>query len=346
MGRPDPERERFVADVGAMLAEKYGENASSASWLHASQIVETSVSSQNTFSLIAEMYNRHRVLGRNVINELALKACLQALRPVDLHLEIRVGRTNTDHFVTIEGVIDACDRLGLRLAGVTSVPSKCGLDWLTELNLQLQAVPDHRWRPGKILPGHILYGWPVKFPSITGATFADILAKEFELGIDTSLWGAIKESLHMKGSVSRLRSFLERSHKDLCDRSLSDVLMVENPCLVTAINQARAEGTAFIRHIWIDGLQSSIANAIEASGNQCSAVIERGSWKCPAVYNFLRLSKGMPWAAMDHLCNGLQMVSVVVPGIGSVPEGAVRIGEIREKNAGQNPVRFEGAYRF
>lgn len=340
----DPEREAFVREIEARLEEEHGPEVV---WgnLSLANSIQITAPWENPCLLIAQMYERCCAFGKNMVSELALRAYIQGYRALDFKLDFVSGRVDYErHMALFDSVFQACTALGLRLTKASSYWQDLGLSWLTELVLTAETYPDHALWPKRIQPGQLIYGWPVLAPSFTGE-FPLMLAEKMELSLDTSMIkGFFKETFHCKGSVVRMRSVLEKRESELDAKCLVDALMIENPIVMTAIDLA-APNTHFVKHIWIDGLKPSLIKALVEAGGDYTAIIDRGAWITPRVYDFFRRREGMPWVAMDDLCCGLQAVSIVDPANGNEPQGAVLIGEITDKMP-HNIARFQGAYRF
>jgi len=249
----------------------------------------SSVDSVGTKVMVAAMMNRHNTVGQDLVNHCVNDVLVQGARPLFFMDYIAAARLEPE-FVEqlIEGVTVACRQVGCALIGgeMAELP---GMYQEGEYDLvgfvagvveRNKAVSGDRVRPGDALLGLASNGLHTNGYSLARKLFFEVVG--------------LPVTQHVPQLAMTIGEELLRVHRCYA------------PAVLSLLEEVEVKGMA---HITGGGLPD---NLVRAMPEGCAAVIERSSWKAPAIFDLIQDLGRVADEEMYHTFNmGVGYVLVV-----------------------------------
>jgi phosphoribosylformylglycinamidine cyclo-ligase len=304
-----------AADVGT-----FGAMFSLADWAGRDALLVTSVDSVGTKLMVATMMNRHDTVGQDLVNHCINDILVQGARPL-FFMDYIAAQRLPPELVTqlIEGLSTACREAGCALIGgeMAELP---GVYHGAEYDLvgfvagvveRSKAVRGDTIRPGDVLIGLASDGCHTNGYSLVRKLFFEVAG------------------LPVDQFVPEL------------DRTLGEELLRIHRCYAPAVlpllDEFEIRGMA---HITGGGVPDNVVRSLP---EDCSAVVERGSWHVPAIFELIQDLGRVPEEDMYHTFNmGVGFVLIVPEAIAdevasklsAAGETAYRIGRVESGERG------------
>ncbi len=258
-------------------------------YVGADSLLVTSVDSVGTKVMVAAMMDRHNTVGQDIVNHCVNDILVQGARPLFFMDYIAAGELLPELIVQlVEGLSTACKQAGCALIGGE----------MAEL-------------PGMYQPGQYdLVGF------IAGAVARSRAVTGEHIQPGDVLIGLASDGLHTNGYSLARKVFFEVAGLSV-DQYVSDLgrtigeelLRVHRcyaPAVLPVLEEVEVRGMA---HITGGGLPDNLVRCLPQG---CRAVVERGSWQVPAIFDLIEDLGRVPEEEMYHTFNmGVGFVLVV-----------------------------------
>ena len=287
-----------------------------ADWAGRDTLLVTSVDSVGTKVMVAAMMGRHNTVGQDLVNHCVNDILVQGARPL-FFMDYMAANALSPDLVEqlLEGLAAACRSVGCALIGgeMAELP---GMYKEGEYDLvgfvagaveRSRAVNGHAIQPGDVLIGLASNGMHTNGYSLARKLFFEIAG------------------LPVDQYVPEL------------ERTIGEELMRVHRCYAPAVLPVLAEiEVRGMAHITGGGLPDNVVRCLPENRR---AVIERGSWHVPAIFELIQDLGRVPEQDMFHTFNmGVGFVLVVAEEVADAVasrlsaggETAYRIGRVEE----------------
>ena len=316
-------------------------------------LLATSTDGVGTKIAIARAMDAHGTIGQDLVGMVVDDIVVTGARPLLMTDYIACGRVVPERIAAIvEGIARACEATGTPLVGGETA--------------------EH---PGVMEPDdYDIAG------AATGAVDADRVLGPDRVADSDVVVAMASSGLHSNG-YSLVRSVVARTGaplegrvnefgRTLGEELLEPTRLYTRLCLDLVerfgVGGGDGRGVHALSHVTGGGLAANLSRVLP-SGSVAS--VDRGSWRVPAVFDWVRRGGSVPWEAMEDSLNlGVGMVAVVGEADAPAVVGAVRqagvdawvLGEVRSTAAGAGAgerlvrgakgvaagaVRLHGSYR-
>jgi len=306
---------QVAADVGS-----FGAMFSLSEWAGRDALLVTSVDSVGTKLMVAAMVNRHDTVGQDLVNHCVNDILVQGARPVFFMDYIAAERLPGELVAELmEGLALACREVGCALIGgeMAELPGMYRqgeydlVGFIAGVVERARAITGERIQPGDVLLGLASNGLHTNGYSLARKLFFEVAGM----------------------SVDQYVSEL--------GRTLGEELMRVHRCYAPAVLPL-LEGAAVrgMAHITGGGLPDNLVRSLPEGSR---AVVERGSWHVPAIFELIQDLGRVPEEEMYHAFNmGVGFVLVVpescaeeaASSLSAAGETAYRIGRIESGERG------------
>ncbi len=256
----------------------------------------------------------HDTVGRDLVNHCVNDILVQGARPLFFLDYVATGRLDPGVLASVvDGVARGCREAGCALLGGETAE----------------------------MPGFYADGEYDVAGFIVGMVDRDNLIDGSAIRPGDLLIGLPSSGLHTNGYSLARKVFFEVAGLGVEDRpdglgaTVGETLLAEHRCYLDALSKPLARGTIRgLAHITGGGLTDNLPRVLP---DGTSAKIKPGSWKVPAVFDFIRTRGNVADAEMYRTFNmGIGMVVVVSPDdagplesdLDCVGEGHTRIGQV------------------
>lgn len=274
----------------------------------------TSVDGVGTKLMVATMMNRHNTVGQDIVNHCVNDILVQGARPLFFMDYIAAGKVTPEFMEEIvEGLVAGCRAAGCALIGgeTAEMPGVYGEGQYDLVGFIGGAVERGRVVSGDdITPGDVLIG----------------LASD---GLHTNGYSLVRKLFFEIAGVP-VDQFIPE-----LDRTIGEELLRVHRCYAPAVlpllDDLEVRGMAHVTGGGIPG------NLVRCLPEGCRAVVERGSWHVPAIFELIQDLGRVPDEDMYHTFNmGVGFILVVPEGVAEQAasrlsangETAYRIGRI------------------
>jgi phosphoribosylformylglycinamidine cyclo-ligase len=282
---------------------------------------------------IAALLDEYSGIGQDAFAMSAVDSYVAGSRPMFLLDYFATGKLIADkHIAIMDSLIEACRSADCRIVGgeTAELPGMFKYDWLIDLVTFVIGFPDPilEFKPKKV--GQKVYGWPSYGPASNG-------------------YSLLRKIFGLNDSPSKVRKKLNRYYPELhgIHETLGQALLAPTRVWITAIDMAIMVGTKFSGHAHITG-GGLIENPPRILDEGLKMVIDRSSWKRPAIFGLAQRIGKVPIEDMDRTFNNGIMVVSVVSDEGrpiSRSSSAIEIGVIEKRKEGEKPVILTGKYK-
>ena len=291
-------------------------------------LLATSADGVGTKVAIAQALDRHDTIGFDLVGMLVDDLVVCGAEPLFLTDYIATGRVVPERIAAIvKGIAEACVAAGCALIGGETAehPGLLGPDEYDVAGSTTGVVEaDRLLGPGRVRPG-------------------DAVVAMESSGLHSNGYSLVRHVLLTGAGWS-----LDR-HVDELGRSLGDELLEPTRIYAKAcLTLAAATDTHAMSHVTGGGLAVNLARVLPV---EVDAVVERGTWTPPPVFDLVRRVGDVPHPDLEQTLNcGVGMVAVTAP---DDAEAAVRVladhgvrawvaGEVLADGAGE--VRLTGRH--
>jgi phosphoribosylformylglycinamidine cyclo-ligase len=307
-----PEVATDIGTFGAMfsLAKLAGEDA----------LLVTSVDSVGTKLMVATLMDRHNTVGQDLVNHCANDILVHGARPLFFMDYIAASALSAELIAqVVEGLVVACKEVGCALIGGETAE----------------------------LPGMYREGEYDVVGFIAGAVARDRAVRGSLIQPGDVIIGLASNGLHTNGYSLARKLFFEVAGLPVdqfvpeLDRTIGEELMrihrCYSPAILPLLEDTEIRGMA---HVTGGGLPDNLVRCLPEG---CRAVVERGSWHVPAIFELIQDLGRVPDEDMYHTFNmGVGFVLVVPEAAGDQVasrlsaggETAYRIGRIEKGERG------------
>ncbi len=297
---------QVAADIGA-----FGAMFSLADWAGRDALLVTSLDDLGTKSIVARMANRFNTVGQDLVNHCINDILVHGAQPLFFMDYIAAEQLHADLVAgLIEGLSTACRTVGCALIGGQTA--------------ELPGV----YREGE----YDLVGF------IAGVVERDRAITGDRIQAGDALIGLASDGLHTNGYSLVRKLFFEVAGMSVdqyvaeLGRTLGEELLRIHRCYAPAVlpllQETEVRGMA---HITGGGLLDNLARCLPEG---CRAVVERGSWHVPAIFELIQDLGRVPEEDMYHTFNmGVGFVLVL-------PESAADEAASRLSAAGETGYRI------
>jgi len=288
-------------------------------------VLVASTDGVGTKLLVARAAGRYATVGIDLVAMCVDDLVCSGAEPLFLLDYVATGRLEPDRVAeVVAGVAEGCRQAGCALLGGETAEHPDAMA-PGELDLAGFAVGvverDAMLGPSRVRPGDVLVGLPSPGLRSNGYTLArHVLLERARLALDGPAW-------------------------DGASATLADVLLepsvIYAPAVLAALRVGEVHAAAHVTGGGIPG------NLVRVMPEGCTAVVRRGSWAVPRIFDEIARLGGVAPAEMDRVFNmGLGMVLAVAPGaldavvdaLGAAGHDAAVVGEVV---AGMRQVRIE-----
>ncbi len=275
---------------------------------------------------VAFMAGKHDTIGIDLVAMNVNDIAVQGAQPLFFLDYLAIGKIDLDLIEDIvKGIAEGCKR------------AKCSL-----IGGETAEMPDF-YRPGEYDMAGFAVGIVDNQKIIDGS----------EISVGDQIIGLASSGLHANGySLVRKIIFdrLKMSIDDMiepCNRTVAEELLeptkIYSESILSITKNFKVKGIA---HITGGGLPDNISRILPSA---CQAVIFKGSWEIPPIFDFLKTQGKIPDDEMLRVFNcGIGLVMVVgkentdeiLLNLKAVEEKPFLIGEIRKKEEDSLPVVF------
>lgn len=251
-----------------------------ADWAGRDALLVTSLDDLGTKSIVARMANRFNTVGQDLVNHCVNDILVHGARPLFFMDYIAAEQLHADLVAgLIEGLSTACRAVGCALIGGQTA--------------ELPGV----YREGEYDLVGFIAGVVERSRAITGA--------RVQLG--DSLIGLASDGLHTNGYSLVRKLFFEIAGLPVdqfvpeLGRTIGEELLRVHRCygraVLALLEECDVRGMA---HITGGGLPDNLVRCLPEG---CRAVVERGSWHVPAIFNLIQDLGRVPEEEMYHTFN-------------------------------------------
>jgi phosphoribosylformylglycinamidine cyclo-ligase len=275
---------QVATDVGT-----FGAMYSLAGIAEQDSLLVMSTDSVGTKVMVASMMGRHNTVGRDLVAHCANDILVQGARPLFFLDYIAADQLSGDFVAqVIEGLAEGCKEAGCALIGgemaelpATYLEGQYDLvGFIVGAVRRGRAITGDSIRPGDVLLGLASNGLHTNGYSLARKVFFELAG--WEVGRPVPEFG------------QTLGEELLRVHRCYC------------PSVLPLLEEVEVKGMA---HITGGGLPDNVVRCLPEG---CQAVIEKGSWPVPAVFELIQKMGGVEEGEMFHVFNmGIGLVLVV-----------------------------------
>jgi phosphoribosylformylglycinamidine cyclo-ligase len=289
-------------------------------WADEDTLLVSSVDSVGTKLMVATMMNCHRTVGQDLVNHCVNDILVQGARPLFFMDYIAAEQLPPELVAQlVEGLAAACREIGCALIGgeMAELPGVYREGEYDLVGFVIGAVERGKAVRGEaIQPGDVLIGLASNGCHTNGYSLARKLF--FEVA-----------GLPVDQYVPQL------------DRTIGEELLRVHRCYAPAVlplvHESEVRGMA---HVTGGGIPDNLVRCLP---EQCRAVVERGSWHVPAIFELIQDLGSVPDEDMYHTFNmGVGFVLIVPPEaadevasrLSAAGETAYRIGHVESGERG------------
>lgn len=281
-------------------------------------LLATSTDGVGTKVAIARALDRHETIGRDLVAMIVDDIVVVGAEPLFLTDYIACGRVDPERIAAIvSGIADGCAEAGVALIGGETAEHP-GLMEPDEYDLAGAGTgivdADYRFGPHWVQPGDVLVGLSSSGLHSNGYSLA--------------------RAVLFRDDPAALAEFVPELGRTIGEELLEPTRIYAPLCLSLARSWI---GVHAMAHVTGGGLAANIARVIPT---HMTAVVDRGTWQPPAVFDLISSRGVVPREEMETAFNmGIGMVLVADPvaltGIfqqaGEAGVGAFVIGQVRDR---------------
>ncbi len=298
----------------------FGAMFSLSEWAAGDSLLVTSVDGVGTKLMVATMMDRHNTVGQDIVNHCVNDILVQGARPLLFMDYIAAGKL-TPEFIeeVVEGLVAGCRATGCALIGgeTAEMPGVYAEGQYDLVGFVAGAVEQSRMiRGDEIAPGDVLIG----------------LASD---GLHTNGYSLVRK-LFFEVAGLPVDQFVPELGRTLGEELLR-IHRGYAPAVLPLLDELDVHGMA---HVTGGGTPDNLVRCLPEG---CRAVVERGSWHVPAIFELIQDLGRVPDEDMYHTFNmGVGFILVVPESIAEETasrlsangETAYRIGRIESGERG------------